>query len=153
MDTIVCCPDSILGLKFSLLQLLGVLATDRFQLCPFPKRSLDEERHPAQGHMPCSSSLHLMTSPMLEYKVLLPCAKLGPIWKATLVLTLPENCLRLFQLHLNSFIHLYNSASLSQEDSLEEGMPTHSSILAWRIPWREEPGGLQSMGSQRVGHD
>ena len=34
-----------------------------------------------------------------------------------------------------------------------EGMATHSSILAWRIPWREEPGGLQSMGSQRVGHD
>ena len=34
-----------------------------------------------------------------------------------------------------------------------EGMETHSSILAWRIPWREEPGGLQSMGSQRVGHD
>ena len=43
--------------------------------------------------------------------------------------------------------------SLSQEDSLEQGMATHSSILAWRIPWTEEPGGLQSMGSQRVGHD
>ena len=43
--------------------------------------------------------------------------------------------------------------SLGQEDSLEEGMVTHSSILAWRIPWTEEPGGLQSMGSQRVGHD
>ena len=39
------------------------------------------------------------------------------------------------------------------EDSLEKGMATHSSILAWRIPWTEEPGGLQSMGSQRVGHD
>ena len=39
------------------------------------------------------------------------------------------------------------------EDSLEKGMATHSSILAWRIPWREEPGGLQSMGSQRVRHD
>ena len=37
--------------------------------------------------------------------------------------------------------------------SLEEGMATHSSILAWEIPWTEEPGGLQSMGSQRVGHD
>ena len=35
----------------------------------------------------------------------------------------------------------------------EKGMATHSSILAWRIPWTEEPGGLQSMGSQRVGHD
>ena len=37
--------------------------------------------------------------------------------------------------------------------SPNEGMATHSSILAWRIPWIEEPGGLQSMGSQRVGHD
>ena len=42
--------------------------------------------------------------------------------------------------------------SLSQEDPLEEGMATHPSILAWRIPWTEEPGGLQSMGSQRVGY-
>ena len=43
--------------------------------------------------------------------------------------------------------------SLGQEDPLEKGMPTHFSILAWKIPWAEEPGGLQSMGSQRVGHD
>ena len=43
--------------------------------------------------------------------------------------------------------------SLGQKDPLEEGMATHSSILAWRIPWTEEPGGLQSIGSQRVGHD
>ena len=43
--------------------------------------------------------------------------------------------------------------SLGREDPLEMGMATHSSILAWRIPWTEEPGGLQSMGSQRVGHD
>ena len=43
--------------------------------------------------------------------------------------------------------------SLGQEDPLEKGMATHSSILAGRIPWREEPGGLQSMGSHRVGHD
>ena len=43
--------------------------------------------------------------------------------------------------------------SLGWEDSLEKGMTNHSSILAWRIPWTEEPGGLQSMGSQRVGHD
>ena len=43
--------------------------------------------------------------------------------------------------------------SLGQEDSLEKEMATHSSILAWRIPWTEEPGGLQSMGSQRVRHD
>ena len=43
--------------------------------------------------------------------------------------------------------------SLGGEDPLEEGMETHSSILAWSIPWTEEPGGLQSMGSWRVGHD
>ena len=43
--------------------------------------------------------------------------------------------------------------SLGREDPLEKEMATHSSILAWRIPWTEEPGGLQSMGSQRVGHD
>ena len=42
---------------------------------------------------------------------------------------------------------------LGQEDSLEKAMATHSNILAWRIPWTEEPGGLQSMGLQRVGHD
>ena len=42
---------------------------------------------------------------------------------------------------------------LGWEDPLEKGMATHSSILAQRIPWIEEPGGLQSMGSQRVGHD
>ena len=43
--------------------------------------------------------------------------------------------------------------SLSQEDPLEEEMATHCSILAWRMPWTEEPGGLQSMGSQRVRQD
>ena len=42
---------------------------------------------------------------------------------------------------------------LGQKDPLEKGMAIHSSILAWRIPWTEEPGGLQSVGSQRVGHD
>ena len=43
--------------------------------------------------------------------------------------------------------------SLGQEDPLEKEMATHSSILAWRIPWMEKPGGLQSRGSQRIGHD
>ena len=43
--------------------------------------------------------------------------------------------------------------SLVQEDPLEKGMATHSNILAWRIPWTDEPGRLQSMGSQRVGHN
>ena len=42
--------------------------------------------------------------------------------------------------------------SLDLEDPLEKGIATHSSILAWRIPWTEEPGRLQSMGLQRVGH-
>ena len=42
--------------------------------------------------------------------------------------------------------------SMGKEDPLEEGMATHSNILVWRIPWREEPDGLQSIGSQRVGH-
>ena len=43
--------------------------------------------------------------------------------------------------------------SLGEEDPLEKGIPTHSSILAWKIPWTNGPGRLQSMGSQRVGHD
>ena len=43
--------------------------------------------------------------------------------------------------------------SLAQKDLLEKGMATHSNILVWRAPWTEDPGGLQSMGSQRVGHD
>ena len=43
--------------------------------------------------------------------------------------------------------------SLGQEDSLEKGIAIHSSILAWRIPWMEEPGGIQSTGSQRIGQD
>ena len=44
-------------------------------------------------------------------------------------------------------------SSLGWEHPLDKGMATHSSILAWRIPWTEEPGNLQSMGSQRVGHN
>ena len=43
--------------------------------------------------------------------------------------------------------------SLGQEDPLEKEMATHSSILAWEIPWTEEPGGLQSMGPKRAGHN
>ena len=43
--------------------------------------------------------------------------------------------------------------SLDEEDPLEESMATHFSILAWRIPWTEDPGGLQSIWFQRVGHD
>ena len=43
--------------------------------------------------------------------------------------------------------------SLGGEDPLEKGMATHSSVLAWRVPWTEEPGGLQATGSQGVRHD
>ena len=43
--------------------------------------------------------------------------------------------------------------SLGREDPLEEGVAPHSSTLAWRIPWTEQPGGLQSVGSQRIRHD
>ena len=43
--------------------------------------------------------------------------------------------------------------SLGQEDAMEKRMATHASLLAWRVPWTEEPGGLQSMGLQRVRHD
>ena len=46
-----------------------------------------------------------------------------------------------------------SAGGLGQEDPLEKGMATHSSILAWRSPWTEEPGGLESMGSQRVSQD
>ena len=45
------------------------------------------------------------------------------------------------------------SIFLGQEDPMEKEMATHSSILTWRIPWTEKPGGLQSMGSQKDGHD
>ena len=48
--------------------------------------------------------------------------------------------------------HEMRVQSLGREDPVEKGMAAHSSILAWSIPWTEEPGGLQSVGSQRVGH-
>ena len=56
---------------------------------------------------------------------------------------------------INKSLNLYivQVCSLGWEDPLEEGMATHSSILAWRIPWTEEPSGLWSIGLQRVRHD
>ena len=52
-----------------------------------------------------------------------------------------------------TFNAVYRVQLLGQEDALEEEMATHSSVLAWRIPWTEEPGRLQSIGSQSVGHN
>ena len=54
--------------------------------------------------------------------------------------------------HLSAMLETWVQ-SLGQEDPLEKEMATHSSTLAWKIPWTEEPGRLQSMGLQRVGHD
>ena len=68
------------------------------------------------------------------------CIKLGPKWFWYTVKNLPE-------------VQETWVWSLSWEDPLEKGMATHSRILAWRIPWTEEPGGLQSIGSQRGRHD
>ena len=62
---------------------------------------------------------------------------------------LPQSRRRLYPAAMQEF----QVRSLGQEDLLEKGRATHSSILDWRIPWTEEPGGIQSMGSQRVGHD
>ena len=74
------------------------------------------------------------------------------IWKKIF-----KYCNRGKRLHFRSGLNVENKEKeeyrpLGWEDSLEEGMGTHSSILAWEIPWTEEPGGLQSMGSQRVRH-
>ena len=75
---------------------------------------------------------------------------------------LGEN-LSLYRINSNSSCHLWSTysfpggsdgkESLDWEDPLEKGMAVHCSILAWRIPWTEEPGGLQSMGLQSVGHN
>ena len=64
----------------------------------------------------------------------------------------PQAAAEWSQHHTVCGVFLDNS-SLGWEDPLEDGMATHSSILAWRIPWAEQPGGGQSMGSQRVGHN
>ena len=79
-------------------------------------------------------------------------------WEVLCVCT--EISKRAFQLALGVKNPLANAGdiraqvqSLGWEDSLEKEMATHSSVLAWRIPWTEEPGGLQPMGSQRVRHE
>ena len=65
-------------------------------------------------------------------------------WKASLIAQMVNNLPAVQETWVQS---------LGQEDPLEKEMATHFSILTWKIPWTEEPGGLQFMGSQRVGHD
>ena len=66
------------------------------------------------------------------------------MYRASLVAQIVKNLPTMQETHVRS---------LGWEDTLEKGMDTHSSILAWRTPWTEEPDGLQSMGIARVGHD
>ena len=93
-------------------------------------------------------------------------SRLGSLWSRGLLgwLTL-SLCLFLYKMGVSQVVLVVKNLpanagdvetrvqSLGQEDPLEEGMATYSSILAWRIPWTEEPGGLQSIKSQKVGQD
>ena len=93
-----------------------------------------------------SSITHECSCPLLElyhFEVVFCAFSSWCQWKAYMVMWISR---------LVSLIHIYLSAYLSSH-TLEKGMATHSSILAWEIPRTEEPGGLQSMGLQRVGHD
>ena len=80
-------------------------------------------------HLPAMQETWVQSSPVLENDLVAQTVKRLPATRETQV------------------------RSLGQEDPLEKAMATHSSPLAWKIPWMEEPGGLQSMGPQRVGHD
>ena len=65
-----------------------------------------------------------------------------------------ESCQAHFHVPISHlYVFFWGKKSISFTSPLEKGMANHSSILAWRIPWTEEPGRLQSMGSQRIGHD
>ena len=123
------------------------------------------------------STLSLLYSQLLASTNLFYCLHSFPlsgmsyIWNPSVYIAFSDWLLSLSNMHLCS-LHIFAGASLvaqtvknllvmqetrvwslDQEDPLEKRMATHSSILAWRIPWREEPRGLQSMGSQRVRHD
>ena len=89
------------------------------------------------GHLGCARSLHIINNATISVRV---------------------HVSFLIRLCLSFFLNTYPGVetwvrSLGREDALEEAMAAHSSILAWRTPWTEEPGGLESMGSQRVRHD
>ncbi|MES9431337.1 hypothetical protein ABEQ34_12150 [Cutibacterium acnes] len=85
------------------------------------------------------------------------CKLVQPLWRTEwrFLKKLKMNCLSLVVQRVNHLPAMWEIRvqSLGQGDPLEKGMATHSSILAWRIPGMEEPGGLLSMGSHRVGHD
>ena len=107
--------------------------------------------------MPWKSHLHWRHF-ALTYENWLPCKE--PIHRGMFSLRINVDFLRASQVTLVVKSSPANVGdikdevwSLGQEDPLQEGMETHSRILAWRIPWTEEPGGLQSIGPQRVGHD
>ena len=87
-----------------------------------------------------------------------PSIELDPLTKAMLAAALPVSRVSQVAQWERSHLQMQGTQemqvrSLGREDALEKGMATHSSILTWRIPWTEEPGGLQSMGSQRVRHN
>ena len=79
---------------------------------------------------------------------------LSPTWQVDSLLLAPPGASLVAQLEKN-LPAMWETwvQSLGLEESLEKGTATHAGILAWRIPWAEESGGLQSLGSQRVGHD
>ena len=104
----------------------------------------------------CHLSPHICQE--LKLARLKPCIKFPPAAFATRVSYLSQDSSRIQILLFVAFQNPPANAGETglipgSERSLEKGMATHSSILAWRIPWTEEPGGLQSMGSQRVRHD
>ena len=90
--------------------------------------------------MDCTSVFRNVFSDMLQSPFICTSIKLG----SGLVAQRLKRLLRMWETRVRS---------LGREDPLEKEMATHSSTLAWRIPWREQPGRLQSMGSKRVGHD
>ena len=93
------------------------------------------------GYSPCGHRVSHMTERLSLVSL---CASLYPVLRTSLV----AQTVKRLPIMRETWVQ-----SLGQEDLLEKEMTTHSSILAWKIPWAEKPGRLQSMGSQRVGHD
>ena len=97
--------------------------------------------HPSKSilFLKCVLFLSLLELPIFNYYYYIPL-----LFRASLIAQSVKNLPAMQETQVQS---------LGREDPLEKGMATHSSILAWRIPWTEEPGRLPSMGSQRVGHN